>query len=516
MKARRVPRFTAKPTDSPRFSEWSEFEDPVWRLEEPMAGQRPGHGAFVWNITVGAGESLLDDRFSKLRWNLRVFVWTLVHDPRGSKALTPGGLTHLWVAIASGVRWMVAEGMSDFTMLDSPAGWRFLDHFLRTHEEPRGGQKRRPAKITWASASARLKFVMLVHRQRKALQRFGVCVPGERPFDGFKVDQLVQHHLDLHRGDAPDPIPDDVALRIMSATQDWLGARADDIGRLVAIAGDLNFNMRSHTRTGEFTAYQLSREALETFRFSTPESGAIPWMDLRDGHRRVQLDGRISFIKGRQMLRWLLLSVQGAAVACIQATTGIRANEFAGFEDDGSPGPLPSCIEKRRSEDGLLDLFYVRGTELKVTKEKGVWLVGSRLAGTKYLPPPVRAFSLLHTLFATWRDLGGHAKLLVRFSSSRGLPMSSSSIGVATSEFITTIQKKFVLDCCDMKGLPPEHIERFVDDHKLRGQLWRRTFANFLFRIDARLIEPLSRVIPPLLAAVKSGAKRRVPVSASV
>lgn len=488
--------------DPPRFSDWSTFEAVEWRLAAPMVGQRARHGALLWSVNLGGGESLLDDRFARLRRHLRLLVWTIVHDPRGSKALSPGGLTHLRNAIQGGARWMASENMTDFERLDSLASWRFVEFFLRDHEKgPRTLRGRQP-KVTWSSASACLKFVALVHRQRRALERFGVRVPAEPPFDGRNVDQVVQQDLDLHRGTAPEPIPDEIAIRVMNGAQDWLGVRASDIGHLATAVGDLERLRRSGVRVGELEIYRRSKELLASFEFSTLDGDATPWMNLRDGYERAQLDGRTSFIQGRQILRRLLLGVQGAAVICIQATTGIRASELTSFEDDGSPGPLPSCIEVRRSVDGLLDLFYAHGVEIKVTNERGAWLIASRLAGTDYLPPSVLAFSVLHTLFAKWREVGGHGKLLLSFSASRGLPKTSLSIGVATSQYITYLQKIFFAECCDQTGLSSEVVERFVDHHALRGQLWRKTFATYLFRIDARLLEPISRHFKHLRVAM--------------
>src|SRR3569623_1636944 len=111
----------------PKVSDWSEFESPIWRTAEPMAGQRSSHGSLNWDMSIRNDASLLDDEFRSLRWHLRVFVWTLIHDPRGAKSLSPGGLAHLRETLKSAARWMAAEGMSDFSRLSNAASWRYLD-----------------------------------------------------------------------------------------------------------------------------------------------------------------------------------------------------------------------------------------------------------------------------------------------------------------------------------------------------------------------------------------------------
>lgn len=486
----------------PRFSTLSRFDDQEWRLAEPMAGQRPRHGALDWNISLDEHGSLIDEKHERLWWHLRTFVWTMVHDPRGSKSLSPGGLTHLRETVKTGVRWMVSEGMSDFTGLDNTASWRYLNFFLSTH-----GRRRHavgtPPKVTWASASARLKFFVLIHRQRKALERFGVLMPAEPPYGGLNVDQLVRGDLDLHRPLKLDPIPDDVGLVLMNTAQAWLGVRADDVARLERASGSLvRDEQNPKTKSLEHKVYAQSRQALESFTFSTSDGEDASWMVLEEQYERTLRDGRKGLIMGRQILRRLLIDVQAAAVVCIQAMSGVRASELASLEDDGSSGLLPSCVTQRRSPDGLLDLFYCHGVEHKVTKERDEWLIGSRLAGTEYLPPPVRAFSVLHTLFAKWRALGGHGKLLLTFSAAKGLPKVSASVGRVSSQYLTNLQKDFLLERCDLTGLGHEGIERFVDNHELRGQLWRTTFATFLYRIDARLLEPISRHFKHLRVAM--------------
>jgi hypothetical protein len=487
----------------PEFSTWSRFDDQEWRLAEPMAGQRSRHGALDWHIPLDEHESLLNEKHERLWWHLRVFVWTMVHDPRGSKSLSPGGLTQLRETIKTGVRWMASEGLSDFTRLDSAASWRYLNFYLSTHEQKKARAVGRTAKITWASASARLKFVVLVHRQRKALEKFGVMVPAESPYDGLKVDRLVQGDLDLQRPAKLDPIPDEVALLLMNTAQAWLGVRADDIARLERTAGSLVKDEQDpKTRSEENKLYAQSNHALKEFTFSTLDGEDEPWMVLEGQYQRTLRDGRTGLITGRQILRRLLTDVQAAAVVCIQSMSGVRASELASLEDDGSSGSLPSCVTMRRSPDGLLDLFYCRGVEHKVTKERVEWLIGSRLAGTEYLPPPVRAFSVVHTLLAKWRALGGHGKLFLTFSSAKGLPKAPTSVGRVTSTYLTNLQKDFFLERCDLAGLGRQAVERFVDNHELRGQKWRTTFATFLYRIDARLLEPVSRHFKHLRVAM--------------
>jgi hypothetical protein len=479
------------------------FDARVWRVAPPMSGQIKTHGSFDWNIRLNDTETLLDPKHDSLLYHLRLWVWTQLHDPRSSKATSPGGLAALRVCMEAGARWMAAEGMQDFTRLDGAASWRFLDYFLGNHETSRLGPTHRSPKITNASANCRLRFPMLIHRQRHALARFDVVVPAEAPFDGRRIDALVKEDLDLHRQGKLEPIPDCVALELLNRAQRWLGIPADEVLALQEACYERDGPSRDPgDHSIKFGAYAKSQKVAENFRFSILDGEKEPWTSLVSPYERALRDGRTGSISGRQMIRRLILSVQAAAIVAIQACTGIRSSELASFEDVNDGGELPSCITVRPSSDGMLELFYCLGVELKTNKKRDEWLVGARLAGSDYLPLPVRAFSVLHQLFARWRALGDSRQLVLTFSAAKGLPRTASSIGAPRSQSMTNAQKDFLHEHCDTASLPIDAIERFCVNDKLRGHLWRTTFATFLYRIDPRLLEPISRHFKHLRVAM--------------
>lgn len=487
-----------------RVSEWSALGDDVWYLaDKPAPGQSSRYGRFKWNIKIDAHRSLCDPEFRRCLEHVKLWLWTMIHDPRESKPISPGGMGSIHATVETGVRWMVHEGMKGFGEFDNEASWRFLDWFVSEHEKTRLGKLTRSPKLTRGSANRRLSFVALVYRQRMALQRFGVRVPAEPPFDGRRVDEVVRHDLDLHEHGRLVPIPDDVALLLMRESQRLLEAPADDVMSLVRQCRlDDQMLLMGQTSVGNLEAYHHDLRVIREFAFAKLEGENNPWTNIGDPYARTLLCGRQVTIDERQALRRLIITIQAAAVICIQACTGMRASELAALEDDGSGDDLPSCVISRLSQDKLLELFYCRGVELKVNKVRTEWLIGARLAGTEDMPPPVRAFSILHKLFHPWRNLAKLDRLLIVFSAAKGLPRQPSSISAATSGYLTNLQKDFLREQCDTSGLSARSQKRFLQSNGLRGHLWRSTFAIYLYRIDPRLIAPISRHFKHLRVAM--------------
>ncbi|SEM54560.1 hypothetical protein SAMN02800694_1458 [Luteibacter sp. UNCMF331Sha3.1] len=475
--------------DSP--TGWFRFDDTEWRIADRPPARHPKALTFDWDIAVTADGSLLDPLYAALLYHLKMLIWTMIYDPRGGKPIAGTALGGMMGMIESGARWMVAEGMTDFTQMDDEASERFLIHFLETHET-HFGERTRPRQITYASACRRLAFVRYVFRQRAALQAYGILVPASAPFRGEGIESVVKHRLDLHRGEKLQPLSDEVALLLMTNAFTWITDRADDIIRLQeSICGDAPDPCASQYAISRF--YERSREAIDDFAFTTDERTGRPWFDGA-AYVRAYRDGRTFNIEGRQIVRRLVTSLQAACVITLQSCAGLRAAELDGLRDTAGPDTdLPSCVHIRTSRDGMMEHFYVRSAELKVHKREAEWLVGSRIAGGPELPPPVRALAVLHRLYARWRDLAGSPNLILTFSSARGFPRVSESIGFATADYLSNLQKQFLVDHCDVNQLDSADIARFHENDELRGHLWRTTFATFVYRIDHRLIEAISR-----------------------
>jgi len=468
------------------------FSDELWRAADRPDARHERHVEFDWDIDLMDGTSLLDSKNGSLLRSLKLLVWTMLYDPREGKPTSPTALSGLRGSIGSGARWLASEGMIDFSGMGEEATERYLVHFLENHEQSFGGVGRR-AKITYSSVCKNLGFPYYVYRQRDALARFGLIVPRSRPFNGEGASSIATNRLDLHKGEKLSPISDDVAVVLMGTSYMWIVERSEDLIKLQNLLLDEPYpafdDPRFDVLKNEY--YKRSDEILQSFPFRAGSDGQ-PWFVMEAFDRRLR-DERVGKIKGRQIVRWLMTSLQAACVILIQSCTGMRASDMDSLRDDVPTGELPSCVEVRRSKDGMMEHFFVIGRESKVTKTKAEWLVGSRQAGSKDLPPAVHALSVLHRLYARWRTMASMDSLFVTFAHSKGLPRVGDSIGYATSDYLSDLQKTFFAEHCDSSNLSDEDKARFCDNDELRGHLWRTTFATFVYRIDHRLIEPISR-----------------------
>ena len=342
--------------------------------------------------------------------------------------------------------------------------------------------------VTWASASNHLRLPLYIYRQRRALGDLGVLTSDEAPYDGRAIDDVVKTDLDLQRGGKLEPIPDEVVVPVLSSAHRLIGAPADDVIALQEIClKAFETGGRNHLEK-----YRASMKALKAFQFTTLDGEATPWQ-TSDIYRRALRDGREGTIFGRQHLRRLIITIQSACIVTLQACSGIRAQELCGLEDTLEGGDWPSCLEVRTSADGMFELFYCKGAELKSSKGRVEWVIGARSVGSDFVPPPVRAMKVLHRLYLRWRRLGRSSRLLVTFSSAKGLPREASSVGTMTATASTLLQKDFLHERCDLSTVSTESRERFLSGDGMRGHLWRTTFAIFLFRINPGLIEAISR-----------------------
>lgn len=473
-----------------------EFSAPRWTLRHMTPGRKTDRAVFDWRIRLDNDATLLDPEYAGLLFELRIFVWTMLYDARGAAPTAPGSLTALSQGVESLARWMVGNGMSALSEISNAASWEYVQNFLEHHQDKVPGKKKtRPREVSHATAWVRLTVLSYVYRQRAALRERGVEPPREPPFDGRAVDDVVTNDLDLRKPVKLSPLPDDVVLPILAAAQRMLGTPADDVIKLQrqVLAAYEHADMETVdvlSRTGK---YRAALDVMESFPISTLPGETKPWTSLREEYPRTSRPGADGWIRGNQILRRLILSVQGSAVSCIHGLTGLRASELCSFDaGDGDTGH-PSCVRSEITPDGLLEIFYCTGVESKTSKHSAEWVIGVRPAGSDYLPPPVRAFDVLHALFAPWRKLGRTNKLLVSFSDARGLPRQASSVGRMTTGALTIIQNQFLQEWCDLSHVSEASKAQLGEKLHIRGQQWRTTFATYLFRVDSGLLPAISR-----------------------
>jgi hypothetical protein len=471
-----------------RVSPESLWADPQWRLENPTPGLSGFISTIQWDIDLPDGTSLLDPQWADLLDSLRRFVWSLLVDPREGKSFKATTMATISRMVALLVQWMVANGFQRISELDNDASWEYVEHVsgAATEEEDDGPT----VGVVWQ----RLHIITLLHKQSSALADAGISPMPEPPFDGRSPFDVAKEVAVRVEGRIP-PLPDGVAMATMTAAERMIGTPAEDVIALqdIYLVAYRQGGPGNHLGPGESLPVRThaARVAVALFQFSTLADEQAPWHAPIDTRPR-RGNGQQDFVLD---IRGLINDIRNACVIVLQSHVGQRISEVVGLKAgaDAETG-LPSCITLRTSRTGLNTVFYLKGLVSKIHSKEMEWVIGARPVGSSYLPPPVRALTVLERLYRPWREMGERDDLIVSFSANRGLPKGKHSIGRAYSNKICKGQQDFVREYVDLGALgnDPE-MEVYRDGRGLRTHQWRKAFALWVIRTDSRMLPHLSQ-----------------------
>lgn len=472
-----------------------EWNSATWRWTNTLVGQRRRKIEIDWDVELVAGERLMDPQWSTLLEELRTYIDTAINDPRSGRPLGLGSITQRWAGLRLLAEFMAGEGYSSLGELNCDSSWEFLAYLEENYEGDKAnvGAER---KKTHSSMVRSLHILPRLWRQRDAMISAGVRSLSEEPFDGKTSFRVVTDEMRLKRKGGLKPIPDEVAFPIMNTATRYIGAPADDVIKLqkdvLEALGYENAGKGGRTSTTP-QQYAVAKQLVLDREFSAIDQESSPWREKISPTDRTLIDGRSVKLSEIQGLRRAVLTIVAASCTALQAGTGIRAHEICGLQDDSADDEKsPSCLYTKITRDGLLECFYLRGRTAKRGKSRDVeWLVGSRPAGSSYIPPPVRALQVLKEILQPWRRLAQSTELLLTFSAARGLPRSKESLGHFGSCYLTNLQKEFVHECVRFENINPSLHREFVLGNGLRGHRWRTTFATQIYTISSGLLPAL-------------------------
>lgn len=506
--------FTPSSLSAALVSPASRWTDDHWHFENPVPGAHRSASTIAWNVEVRPGESLLDRRHADLLNWMRRFAWSLFFAPGnnasplapGSAAILSSGLRHL-------ARWMVANEYTWPSQLDSSA----LDNFKNDLSVSLADELDEEGGISLGQAAHRIRPIVALWQQRDELAAAGIEPLPQIPWGGRGAMELAKEISSKAHGYIR-PLPDEVAIRVINAAEQFLSTPADDIIRLQTLLENIQQRPSGghHTGPGTSSAYKarLMNDAISKFKFSRKDSSEEPWLQSI----RSERDTEERLITPIQRVRQLILAVQHAAVIAIQAGAGMRISEVCGLGAgiDAATG-LPRCVSVSESFTGLNEIFLVRSflSKMEESPREVEWLVGMRPKGSDYLPLTVRAIIVLDRLLEPYRALCGSDRLIVGFNNLRGLPRTGSSISPANSERLLRGMREFVRDWAMLDRLPDES-EHPIEEKDLlpyktsRGQIlrshqFRKFYANFAFSVDSRLLPAVQMHFRHLSQAMTEG-----------
>lgn len=516
---------SAYPTEdhpNPWVSSTSRWQDRKWFLDNPTPGAGPLTSTIIWDLLFEDGTNLLDACHADLLEQFRRLAWSLFVDPRAGKALKPGNAFILSVGLRELLAWMVKHRHASMSELDGAASKRYLNDLqarvdgiaqddplenlldenapeaIDTADQEDNEETLHDADEALQVTETWVRMRLMVWRrmwdQRGAMRAAGVAPLPEDPFGGQIISTLARKMATKAIQKIP-PLPDEVAVAIMNAAHAYMATAAPDVLHMVEDCLALR-DICSHADT-------VSR-CMKKWEFSVPAGSDQPW--------------HVPLAEVASPLGTLRLLADGLSRACLiilQSETGMRANELCSLPAGIDPETgLPACIEKRLSKSGMLELFYLKGTLSKTrpTPESATWLLAARPRGSDVLPNSVRAVEVIQKLLQPFRDMaGGKAReaLFVTFDVGASFPTDGQFVTALSIETLLRWQKRFVADHVDWTTVKatPDTVKYINSTGQwLRTHQWRKTYAQFVFQANPKLLPAIARQFKHLSIAMTEGA----------
>ena len=217
-------------------------------------------------------------------------------------------------------------------------------------------------------------------------------------------------------------------------------------------------------------------------------------------------------------VRKLILDIQAAAHLVIQATTGMRISEIAGMQAgiDETTG-LPMSVELRDSTSGIGEVFILRSKLAKTeeTPRTVEWTLGYRIKGSSEVPPAIRAIQVVDRLMSPWRLMLGTNDLFLTFANPVALPLTGKNVSRPKSYRLRETAREFIEEWVDLTELPDNAARPTIDDELvpyrvshgriIKTHQFRKLFANFAYRVDAKMLPVLQMHFHHISIAMTDG-----------
>jgi len=478
----------------PRLPLANERFDPAdWCFERSIEGQQTELVRLDWAFDVPGGTKFTDPEHSYLRNQLGSFIRVAMEETAGIR-MDVGSLPATFMGIRELATFMVKRNIDSVALLTSELSWEYIEELEEQYIEG-SFDERRPRAWTHSVAYKLIHPLTQIYAVGAQLRAENIDSLPEPPFDGKATFAVVEDELGLKRGGGLAPIPDRVAIPVLSRAYEWIEYGSDDVIHI-----QTEFLRRRAMVAGKKGAHRAAGYAeigkfLRDYEMAiVPETGQ-PWHESLLPRRRIDDNGNVVEVSTVQSVRRLVLNTIAAATICIQGCTGLRAHEMIGLKVSKVCDPLLGLVTLSASADELMEVFSINGTSRKRDATVHSWTAGLRPAGTSHQPIPVKAIEVLIELLAPWRAMKGRgahvvSNLLLTFTQSKSLPASAGQVGRMTAMRSTALQREFAADVLVARyGISIE--EAWQEVRSIRPLRWRKTFANYVFRTKPTLLSAL-------------------------
>lgn len=525
----------------------SRWTDRKWIFDGRVVGSGTSTVTCIWDFELHDGSSLFDEQHLELLNEARHFLWSLYADRRDGRRLKTSAAGSVFPGLRRLLKWMVEHNYASFGELNNRASTRFCDWLVDYYANPSNdaatelknavdggfsdddedvdvsdssGQSSGSAKtlrtqqneevdaedvggVTLGTIGFSLSAWRYLWEQRFALTRLELPAMHEQPFSGRAVRNVSADLATKLTARIP-ALPDEVAIPLMNEAHKFIAMTSSD---LIKITQGI-YSIHDETRKGKAMALSENRwvqSFLRSFSFSTPLGATHPW------HEPLGSRGTSAF----EELRRLIEDLVDACTIIAQAETGMRIGEISSLlAGTNLETGLPSCVLVRTSKSGMLDLYYLKSKLMKLRPAPidEEWLLAAAPRGTKELPDAVKAIVVLQGLLAPLRamaepEIGQY--LIITIGVPRGLPNSSTGVTEPSNHLLRKGQKSFAMSFVDWSEIKLTEATRpYIESHGncIRTHQWRKTYAQYVFQVDKRMLPAIARQFKHLSLAMTEGA----------
>ena len=461
------------------FAEPGDWNNDHWYLFNPSPGAQKSSSVLRWGLESDSGRSLLEANNRTLLENLKLLVWTLYYDRRGASPLKPASLSQLSVGVAWLAAWMIDTDRQLLSELNEDSFEEYV-RWVVARIEVRLGED----GLTHGRLYKYLVLWSHIWKQRDALTAVGVASPRSSPFSSKSVDALSAH-VAKHPTQYIPSLPDQIAISIVNSAWAYLSRHGEALVGLLEkfLPRKIALLAASSPKSQSAKSAQIRRQ----FESLAPMADFSPLLSERSPKFTMRV------------FAWRLRDLMAACEILIQSSVGVRSGEMCSL-NGGIVNGLPACVGLKALPSFGLELFVLKGlvTKKRERPERGEWVLGARPIGSDYLPPPLVAINLLVRINAVCSEEPNTEPLLASLGSRGGLPRSKRKGRVATLNQRSRYMRRFIDGHARFTEVPDrdatgQDLSWFKDSNNLRPHMWRKSYADFVYRLDRNLLPALSR-----------------------
>lgn len=496
----------------------------VWRFHH----KNPAHPVISinWRFALPKGGFSTEPQFYIMLESFKTVVWGMLTNDAYGKKLSIGTLQSISGGIREAFRWFVWVGVKDFSRITPALQQQYLDVLPRlilsrnevypdfiaegysfgyhsssvraavddiSEEEDEGVELKSDDEddgFTYTQVTNRISILYYIHSQRELLKKRRLPVFTLAPFKGKSSGEVTSTIVAYTITRIP-ALPEAVSVPMLDEVFRWV----DEVGPQVR-----SVHLAFHeSRSREQDALKYVFEELDSAGFSEDRLARLPWRERTEGYD-VNADDPLA--SGSHRMRLAVLMLRDACVLAVQYLAGLRISEVCSTRVlKAKLNGLPSCIYRRQSHDGLMDLYFLKGL---LVKRQGAplptdWVIGCAPCGSKVLPVIVRALNLLHDVYSPFLKEGEESPLFMHFGNRWGMPGKAESVHQASGTDLQRGCRRFIRCFVDLSQLPDydRNGNSLVRYRRTRGQCirthqGRKSFAEFCLKTRSTALSALS------------------------